>query len=278
MKDLQLKTESRKSSLGNTEAKNYVNGASRKVKKFNLTVPQIDSKIQDLTTKIETLTGPENKKKRSNMYQMLAKLRKAHAEPANFTIDKKEEDRRIQDRKKRIQKKIELKQQKLEAKRQAKLAEWKKLKNAQRDRRKHCLYCKKYGHTFNDCTEREKNGISANVCYNCGSPDCNIKICPKPKRDGMNKFATCFICNEQGHLSKDCPNNTNGIYPYGGGCYFCGSKMHKKADCPDKGKYNNKRALPARKDKVESKNKDAMQEEVYDNPDENINVELQEEY
>jgi len=27
-------------------------------------------------------------------------------------------------------------------------------------------------------------------------------------------------------LSKDCPQNENGIYPYGGCCYFCGSSVY----------------------------------------------------
>lgn len=30
---------------------------------------------------------------------------------------------------------------------------------------------------------------------------------------GGTKFASCFICNESGHLSKNCPKNTHGIYP-----------------------------------------------------------------
>ena len=30
---------------------------------------------------------------------------------------------------------------------------------------------------------------------------------------GGTKFASCFICNERGHLSKNCPKNTHGIYP-----------------------------------------------------------------
>ena len=30
---------------------------------------------------------------------------------------------------------------------------------------------------------------------------------------GGTKFASCFICNEGGHLSKNCPKNTHGIYP-----------------------------------------------------------------
>lgn len=30
---------------------------------------------------------------------------------------------------------------------------------------------------------------------------------------GGTKFASCFICKEQGHLSKNCPQNAHGIYP-----------------------------------------------------------------
>lgn len=30
---------------------------------------------------------------------------------------------------------------------------------------------------------------------------------------GGTKFASCFICNERGHLSKNCPKNSHGIYP-----------------------------------------------------------------
>jgi hypothetical protein len=29
----------------------------------------------------------------------------------------------------------------------------------------------------------------------------------------VTNFATCFICNQQGHLSKNCPENKHGIYP-----------------------------------------------------------------
>lgn len=29
-------------------------------------------------------------------------------------------------------------------------------------------------------------------------------------------YATCFVCKQQGHLSRDCDKNANGIYPDGG--------------------------------------------------------------
>lgn len=34
-----------------------------------------------------------------------------------------------------------------------------------------------------------------------------------PGNAGGTKFALCFICKERGHLSKNCPKNTRGIYP-----------------------------------------------------------------
>ncbi|GJY16276.1 DNA-binding protein HEXBP [Tanacetum coccineum] len=56
-------------------------------------------------------------------------------------------------------------------------------------------------------------------------------------RGGIN-YATCVICNEQGHLSKDCPKNAHGIYPTGGCCKLCGGVTHLARDCPNKGNRN----------------------------------------
>ena len=32
---------------------------------------------------------------------------------------------------------------------------------------------------------------------------------------GKYPYAKCFICNETGHLSKQCPDNPRGLYPNG---------------------------------------------------------------
>nr|VDD17367.1 unnamed protein product [Brassica rapa] len=48
------------------------------------------------------------------------------------------------------------------------------------------------------------------------------------------KFASCFICKEHGHISKNCPQNKHGVYPMGGCCKVCGSVAHLVKDCPDK--------------------------------------------
>ncbi|XP_042036131.1 uncharacterized protein LOC121782385 isoform X4 [Salvia splendens] len=45
-------------------------------------------------------------------------------------------------------------------------------------------------------------------------------------KSGGTKYANCFICIEAGHLSKDCPKNTHGIYPKGGSCKICRGVTH----------------------------------------------------
>jgi len=246
---------------------------NKKIRKFNLSDYQLKNKIDELNKKLPDLQGPENKKKRANVYQELVKLKKAQQEPETYIIDKAEEDKKIQERKKRIQKKLDAKKKKLEEKIAAREAARKKAKNAARDRRTKCLYCKKYGHSLHECTERQEKSISANICYNCGSKQHTFKDCPNPKKQGKNamRYATCFICNEIGHLSKDCPQNENGIYPYGGSCYFCGSKMHKKAECPNKKKGFQKPV-------ASNQNGMQIESDAEDNSQENIHEDLGAEY
>ena len=55
--------------------------------------------------------------------------------------------------------------------------------------------------------------------------------CTKPRDGNVLPYATCFICNETGHLASKCPQNRNGVYPFGGGCRKCGSNEHKVNDC-----------------------------------------------
>ena len=44
-------------------------------------------------------------------------------------------------------------------------------------------------------------------------------------------LATCFVCQQQGHIARDCPKNAHGIYVSGGSCKRCGSKAHLARDC-----------------------------------------------
>lgn len=156
----------------------------------------------------------------------------------------------------------------------------KKRKNAARagDRRKQCLLCKKFGHTLNECTQREDDDMHINICYNCGKKDHTLKTCPRPVTDETKmKFAKCFICKKRGHMSKNCPENDKGIYPYGGSCYFCGSKMHKKQDCTEHRK-NMAQQARGQKPNINNGPEKIKEDEIYDDPQENINEELEDDF
>ncbi|GMY24119.1 DNA-binding protein HEXBP isoform X1, partial [Fagus crenata] len=51
-------------------------------------------------------------------------------------------------------------------------------------------------------------------CYTTHiSVDASTSISSFTLSRGGTKFTNFFICNERGHLSKSCPQNTHGIYP-----------------------------------------------------------------
>jgi hypothetical protein len=62
---------------------------------------------------------------------------------------------------------------------------------------------------------------------------------PKPLADKK-----CFICQEKGHLSKDCPKNSGKPGEKTIICFICGQKGHKSPECPQKGEEGQKRAKP----------------------------------
>ena len=193
-------------------------------KKFHLTLSSIETKIEKLTTKLATLSGPENSTKRKNLFFLVSKLKKAKTDPLNVTRNPEAKKSKGEtDRLRRISKKLLKKKEEMETKRREK----------NKDRKKNCLFCKKFGHTIQDCTEREKQGIDIRICYKCGSNEHNLDDCPKYDEIEGFPHVTCFICKEIGHLSKDCKDAKNGIFYKGGGCYFCGSNQHKKMDCPN---------------------------------------------
>jgi zinc finger CCHC domain-containing protein 9 len=103
-----------------------------------------------------------------------------------------------------------------------------------------CLGCRKRGHFVKDCPKLALAPSFAEqdrpeVCFNCGSSDHTLKSCPKPRDSGRNlKFANCFICKKIGHISRDCPENPNGLYPNGGCCHICLQKTHLVRDCPER--------------------------------------------
>jgi len=119
---------------------------------------------------------------------------------------------------------------------------------AQRERAHHltCFKCRRKGHLASSCPEAS---VDDNVCYKCGSTEHSLSSCPKVCKGErvveMNlPFATCFICNEKGHLASQCQQNERGIYVNGGSCRTCGSTKHRATDCPEKKKSKQTKEEP----------------------------------
>ncbi|CAI2164896.1 20188_t:CDS:2 [Funneliformis geosporum] len=93
-----------------------------------------------------------------------------------------------------------------------------------------CFGCRKKGHSVKDCPEAKEQGVG--MCYNCSSTEHIAKDCKKTIKQGDEYlYAKCFICNEQGHLSRHCLKNEKGLYPNGGSCRFCSQVTHLAKDC-----------------------------------------------
>lgn len=56
------------------------------------------------------------------------------------------------------------------------------------------------------------------IIFRCGSTEHKLQECRNAVYNNHLEFAKCFICNEEGHLSRQCPDNPMGLYPNGGAC------------------------------------------------------------
>ncbi|CCD61275.1 CCHC-type domain-containing protein [Caenorhabditis elegans] len=94
-----------------------------------------------------------------------------------------------------------------------------------------CFHCREPGHRLADCPKRNSSS-SDGVCFKCGSMEHSIHECKKKGVKGF-PYATCFVCKQVGHISRDCHQNVNGVYPDGGCCNVCGANTHLRRDCPE---------------------------------------------
>ena len=107
---------------------------SKKITKVHLSVDQIKEKISKIEKQALSFAGAEQKKKRLNCLQKLAKLNKALKDPEVLTVDPiVKNEKRAKDQVRRIAKKMLKKKDLLRQKKQEK----------NKDRKKNCLFCKK---------------------------------------------------------------------------------------------------------------------------------------
>ena len=105
---------------------------------------------------------------------------------------------------------------------------------AEREYNTICFGCRQKGHSVDKCPQNSKDeNQQGTICYRCGSKKHSLKGCkkPKPTEGPLLPFASCFVCNDKGHLASQCSKNTTGVYPKGGNCKICKSVEHLAKDC-----------------------------------------------
>lgn len=148
-----------------------------------------------------------------------------------FPIRKSDADRLTQLKKEMVSRGIPRKEIDVSLKLERRKAE----KALAREKKKVCFNCRNGGHTLSECPKLHNDSnipqFQTGICFKCGSTEHTHFEC-KIARGENFRFAQCFICEEQGHIAKQCPNNNRGIYPNGGACNTCGDVTHLKKDCP----------------------------------------------
>lgn len=144
-----------------------------------------------------------------------------------------------------------------------KLQRRKSEKRLARLRKSVCYKCRKPGHNFSQCPETEIDDAVGN-CFKCGSTEHTHFQC-EVVRGEEYRYAHCFLCKEQGHIAKQCPDNPRGVYPKGGACHLCGDVTHYARNCPKNIEEKEKNTVTV---KTLNKNLvEALDEELHSKPE-----------
>lgn len=69
-------------------------------------------------------------------------------------------------------------------------------------------------------------GRSKRGCFKCGEDGHMSRECPQNSSGGNN---ACFKCGQDGHKSRECPSSSGGKR----GCFKCGEEGHMSRECPN---------------------------------------------
>ena len=172
----------------------------------------------------ESLAGRNWPKHQSSSHKQLGEIVKFEGFPV------KEEDAiRLKELKKKL---LASKLPHVEIKRTMQLERRRAEKALSRIRKQVCFHCRQSGHILAHCPNLKGDAdlaVESGICFKCGSTEHLHTQCRHVLGDNY-KFATCFICKQEGHISKQCPDNPKGLYPEGGSCRLCGDVTHMKRD------------------------------------------------
>jgi Arginine methyltransferase-interacting protein, contains RING Zn-finger len=131
-----------------------------------------------------------------------------------------------------------------------------------RERKKVCFHCRNSGHVLSQCPElSSSNESGTGICFKCGSTEHTHFQCQVIRSQDF-RYAVCFVCKEQGHIARQCPDNPRGLYPKGGACKVCGDVTHLKKDCPDLIKEKEQQTITLRT--LDNNSLDILEEELKD--------------
>nr|XP_009861178.1 DEAD-Box Protein isoform X3 [Ciona intestinalis]BAA36710.1 DEAD-Box Protein [Ciona intestinalis] len=97
-----------------------------------------------------------------------------------------------------------------------------------------------FGSGFGD----SRGGARSKGCFKCGEEGHMSRECPQNTGSGFGdsrggaRSKGCFKCGEEGHMSRECPQNTGSGFgdSRGGarskGCFKCGEEGHMSRECP----------------------------------------------